>query len=144
MLTWLGYDVSDAHGMAEENGIPIAAVIRVSSDGQARAVGRAEKSSLEHQEERVADYISDRWGDSANVTWYRSIGSGMNFERKELLQLIQDILAGKYRGGFIVATDLTRIARFGHKLIEFIAARRWMPDHLHNGKRRSEPQRKFE
>ncbi|MAD81276.1 MAG: hypothetical protein CMJ50_10585 [Planctomycetaceae bacterium] len=121
VLSWLGI----CH--AEENGhdgqIPIAAVIRVSSDGQARRVGSSEKSSLEHQEQRVRSYINNRWGEKAKITWYKSVGSGMNFERKVFLQLIKDILDDKYRNGFIVATDPTRLARFAVQLISFLVNR---------------------
>ena len=60
-------------------------------------------------------------GREADVTWYRSVGSGLNFYRPELLALIEDILAGKFRGGFIVCTDFTRLARFGVRSLEKIA-----------------------
>jgi predicted site-specific integrase-resolvase len=120
VLAWLG--ICHAEEKSHDGQIPIAAVIRVSSDGQARRVGSSEKSSLEHQEERVQAFINNRWGEKAKVTWYKSIGSGMNFERKPFLQLIQHILSGKFNWGFIVATDFTRVCRFGIKLVKFLAA----------------------
>ncbi len=117
VLAWLGKSKAEEECAVDG----IAAVIRVSSDGQSRPQNGSDKSSLQHQEERVRTFIAKRFGPSVNVTWYRSIGSGLNFNRKELLALIQDLLAGKYRGGFVVAQDFTRVARFGHQLIEYIA-----------------------
>lgn len=121
VLEWLGIGQADEMG-SNGGGVPIACVIRVSSDGQNRRVGSSDKSSLEHQQERVQTYVNKRWGKQARTTWYKSVGSGMNFERREFLQLIQDILAGKFKGGFIVATDFTRICRFGIKMVEFLAS----------------------
>jgi len=120
VLEWLGIDI-EAEEKKGNVGVRIAAIVRVSTSGQNRKVGNSDKSSLEHQEGRVKEYIDERWGRTAKVTWYKSVGSGMNFERKEFLQLIQDVLAGKYRGGFILATDFTRVCRFGIKMVEFLA-----------------------
>jgi excisionase family DNA binding protein len=50
VLSWLGVEQEEVSICA---GIPIAAVIRVSSDNQARPTGGADKSSLQHQEDRV-------------------------------------------------------------------------------------------
>lgn len=121
VLSWLGQN-----NYAEENNggvqeIRIAACIRVSGDKQNRAVGSSDKSSLEHQEGRVKTYIQNRWGnDAAKVTWFKSVGSGMNFERREFLQLIEAILRGDFRGGFLVATTFGRVCRFGIKMIEHL------------------------
>ncbi|QDU31460.1 hypothetical protein ETAA8_66270 [Anatilimnocola aggregata] len=101
--------------------IPVAAIIRVSSAKQNTARGDSDKSSLEHQEERVATFIKVKWGNRADVTWYKSVGGGMDFNRPALVRLIGDIIAGKFRGGFLVAQDFTRICRFGVKLIEHLA-----------------------
>lgn len=101
--------------------IPVAAIIRVSSAKQNVAKGDSDKSSLEHQEQRVAAFIRDRWGNRAEVTWYKSVGGGLDFNRPALIRLIGDIVEGKFRGGFIVAQDFTRIARFAVQLIEHLA-----------------------
>lgn len=102
--------------------IPIAAVIRVSSHKQSTVKGEADKSSLEHQEERVASFIKEKFGNRASVSWFKSIGGGLDFNRKPLIALITQIIEGKFRGGFIVAQDFTRIARFAVQLIEHIAS----------------------
>jgi len=47
----------------------------------------------------------------------------MNFDRAEFLSLVSDILDGKFRGGFVVTTDVTRICRFGIRLFEFLCQR---------------------
>lgn len=122
VLSWLGI-VEQEEKVNGYGQIPVAAVIRVSSDGQNRRIGNSDKSSMEHQEGRVREYIRNRWGEKARVIWYRSVGSGMNFERKEFLRLIADILDGKFRGGFIIASDFTRVCRFGIKLVEFLASK---------------------
>lgn len=122
VLAWLGSDAErkSVDCGATDQPIPIAAVIRVSGDKQNRVQGSSDKSSLEHQEGRVSTYIQNRWGDSANVTWFKSVGSGMNFERREFLQLIEAILRGDFRGGFLVATTFDRVCRFGIKMVEHL------------------------
>ncbi|MCE9553041.1 MAG: recombinase family protein [Planctomycetes bacterium] len=120
VLAWLGqgdYAAKNEGGVQE---IRIAACIRVSGDKQNRAVGSSEKSSLEHQEGRVSDYIQNRWGSGAKVTWFKSVGSGMNFERREFLLLIEAILRGDFRGGFLVATTFDRICRFGLGMVSHL------------------------
>ncbi len=92
----------------------------MSSAGQNVAQGASDKSSLEHQRDRVLEYITNRWGSEATTTWYKSVGSGLNFERPAFLELVSDLLAGKYKGGYVVATDFTRICRFGIRLLEHI------------------------
>ena len=118
VLTWLGQDYAEEKGSDGE--IPIAAVVRVSSSNQNRRVGSSDKSSMEYQQDRVQTYINQRWDARTKVTWYKRVSSGMNFEAPEFLQLIGDILDGKFRGGVIVATDFTRVCRFGIKLVEHI------------------------
>ena len=84
----------------------IAAVVRVSSVGQSRpTTSTTDKSSLDHQKERVKTYIESRYP-GATVEWYVSVGSGLNFERPEFLRLIGDILAGKYKGGRVISFHL--------------------------------------
>ncbi len=119
---WLGNPsegvVSDIEPMGT---IPIAATIRVSSRQQSGKTGTEDKGSLQHQEDRVRSFIAQRFGNKAGVTWYKSVGSGMDFNRPALLRLCEDVLAGKYSGGYIVAQDFTRICRFGIKLVEHLA-----------------------
>ncbi|HEV7282224.1 MAG TPA: recombinase family protein [Pirellulaceae bacterium] len=108
--------------MGRPNSIPIACCIRVSSSEQTRAQGTSDKSSLQHQEDRVREYVQNRWGSAANCTWFRGAGvSGMNFDRDDLLSLIDALLAGKFRGGFVVASSPDRLARFGVRMLERIA-----------------------
>lgn len=101
--------------------IPIAAVIRVSSAKQGTARGESDKSSLEHQEQRIAAFIKQRFGNRSDVTWYRSIGGGLDWNRPALVKLIGDIVQGKFRNGWIIAQDFTRLARFGVQMIEHLA-----------------------
>lgn len=84
--------------------------------------GREREELLEHQEDRVREYVESRWGASACCTWFKGAGvSGMNFDREDLLGLIDALLAGKFRGGFVVASSPDRLARFGARMIERIA-----------------------
>ncbi len=53
-------------------------------------------------------------------TLYADIGSGLSFTRKSFLRLIDDVLAGKYRGGVILITYPERMARWGRELIQRI------------------------
>jgi len=76
---FLGENTDNVIGEDEQQGrfrIPVAAVIRVSSAKQNAARGESDKSSLEHQEQRVASFIKAKWGNRADVTWYKSVGGG--------------------------------------------------------------------
>lgn len=105
-----------------EGTIPIAIVARVSSRKQAKSQGNSDKSSLEHQIQRVESYVSDRWGVAAleRASRYYRCASGLNHEHPVLLQLVADILAGKFRGGYVVAQDDLRVMRFGIGLFQEI------------------------
>ena len=126
VLTWLGLSVerTDETGThPSANTVPLALVARVSSDKQARVSGEnANGSSLDHQIERVETFAREKWGAEPvkRAGKYYETGSGLNFERPRLIALVNDVLAGKYKGGFLVAHDITRIARFGRPLFELI------------------------
>lgn len=125
VLAWLGQADGTAKNEQEKSSglIPISAVIRVSTAKQGSASkkeGDDAKSSLELQEQRVAAYIRQRWGNRADVTWFKSIGSGLDFSRPAFLRMVEQILEGRFAGGFLVAQDFTRICRFGVKLIEHL------------------------
>lgn len=92
---------------------------RVSSRKQASKTGRAEKSSLEHQEERVRDFCK-RTHNRQPDEMILSVGSGMNFSRPEFLALLKRVVSGELRGATIVATDCTRVCRFGIELVEYL------------------------
>ena len=124
VLKWLGQSTDSIAGDQQQGKqpgiIPVAATIRVSSAKQSYAKGESDRSSLEHQETRVAQFIKQRFGNRASVTWYKSIGSGLDFNRPAFLRLVEDILEGKYAGGYVVAQDFTRVCRFGIRLIEHL------------------------
>ena len=104
--------IGDTPNEMRENGaIPIAVKIRVS--------GQSQKESLELQEQRVLAWVKDKFP-NAQITIYKSIGSGLNFARKPLIKLIGDILDGKFRGGYLVAENFNRVCRYGIQLIEKI------------------------
>ena len=50
--------------------------------------------------------------------WIEEIGGGLNFKRKKLLELINDILSGKVKT--LVVAHKDRLTRFGFDLIEYI------------------------
>lgn len=102
--------------------VPLALTGRVSSAGQNRAVGKSDKSSLDHQIDRVETYATERFGEEtvANASRYYRVASGLNFNCPILTRLVNDILSGKFRGGYIVCQDNLRILRFGMDLLELI------------------------
>jgi predicted site-specific integrase-resolvase len=119
---WLGVARDNIAADVEKPArVPVAATIRVSPHGQGARNTSSDKSSLEHQEERVRSFIAARFGQTAEVTWYNSVGSGLDFNRPAFLRLVEDVLAGKYSGGYIVAQDFTRVCRFGIRLVEHLA-----------------------
>lgn len=123
LLTWLGRDKQEEESGSSSTGmIPLALCVRVSSRGQDSAKGSSDKSSLDHQAERIQEFVKEKFGERVNVKWYRSVGSGLNYDRKELLELVDDILAGKLRGGYVISTDFTRLMRFGISILEKICS----------------------
>lgn len=108
------------HKEEEKTNTPIALVARVSSRQQSKVANgsKATGSSLAHQIERVETFCKERFGSLDNVTTYYGVGSGLNFDRPELLKLIDDIVSGKLKDGYIIATDFSRICRFGVRMIE--------------------------
>jgi len=115
-----------AHGLTpEEASSPVESkcgrligLARVSGRKQATPNGE-NKSSLEHQEERIRAYSREKY--NANLDeCILSVGSGLNFERKEFLELIERIITNQLRGATIIVTCPDRVCRFGRKLIEFL------------------------
>jgi predicted site-specific integrase-resolvase len=99
--------------------VPIAAVVRCSTSKQAQRDGD-NPSQLENQTERVRKFIQEKWSSAAEVTWYSRVASGLNFENETFLRLIEDILAGKFKNGYLVASTFDRVCRFGIRLVEHI------------------------
>lgn len=94
-------------------------VIRVSSRGQSKTVGASDKSSLDHQRDRIVAYCLEKYGREPDEI-ISSVGSGLNFDRVEFLQLIERITSGELKGSTLVATDFTRLCRFGVRMVEHL------------------------
>ena len=127
LLSFLGSpqtetEISDSEIKAGKTTIPIACCIRVSSFGQSKPSSTTvDKSSLEHQEERIRSYIAERFkGQNVSLSWFKRVSSGMVFDNACFLKMVEQILSGKFKGGYLLATDFTRVARFGIKLIEHL------------------------
>jgi len=97
----------------------LVGIIRVSSRSQSKTVGSSDKSSLDHQRERIVAYCLEKYGREPDEI-IESVGSGLNFDRPEFLGMIKRVVSGDLRGATIVATDFTRICRFGIRLVEFL------------------------
>jgi putative resolvase len=118
VLAWLGISSEGQDGMGTDGG-RLVGVVRVSSQGQATPTGSSDKSSLDHQKQRVNDFCLSTYGRGPDE-WNVSVGSGLNFDRPAFLALMEGITSGKYKGATLVATDFTRICRFGIKLVEHL------------------------
>lgn len=103
---------------APAGSVPVLLVARVSSEGQAKARGKSDKSDLDRQVNRLEKYTKERWGKSAHITKNVRVASGCNFQSKELHDLLKLIWSGKFRGGYLVATYFDRILRIGFELVE--------------------------
>lgn len=123
--------LSDHLGVTTPNGtngnsvVPLALVCRVSGSNQARKSSpTAECSSLEHQQKRVEEFAREKFGDEAlnNATKYYRVGGGLNHEHPILVQLISDILNGKFRNGYIICQDSIRLMRFGNGIFDQICS----------------------
>jgi len=99
----------------------LVGIIRVSSRGQSRAVGSSQKSSLDHQRERIVGYCLEKYEREPDEI-IESVGSGLNFDRVEFLQLIERITSEELRGATLVCTDFTRVCRFGIRMVEHLCS----------------------
>lgn len=123
VLAWLGVAAS---GQQQEEHIstktPIFICCRVSTDKQNALRGPAStESDLDRQLRRCEEYVDKRWGgENVAITRFVGVGSGLNFSRVQLLKMIEAILAGQCKGGFVVATYKDRVARFGVEMIDTI------------------------
>jgi predicted site-specific integrase-resolvase len=117
---YLGFDANENEG--EGGGVPIALVARVSTNKQAKARVAGGESDLDRQEARLHGWVQENHPD-ANVTLYSRTSSGMNYEDPTFLRLINDLLAGKYQGGLVVAVHPERICRFGLAMVREIVKR---------------------
>jgi len=121
LLRWMGQEEGVAGEKLTDGKIQIGAIVRVSSRGQNRATGNSKQSSLQHQKARLKKYIQGRWGKKANVVWYERVSSGMNFNCPVFLRMITHVTQGRFKGGYLVAENESRIARFSTNLIRFLA-----------------------
>jgi putative resolvase len=111
--------ISDDGSSRGNHVIPIAVVIRVSSKGQACGDG----SSYELQEQRLRDFVKEHFkGQRVELTFYKRVASGLNLENEVFLSLVNDVLAGKFNGGFVVAENPNRVARFAVSLFKHLCS----------------------
>ena len=75
-------------------------------------VSNPPKKYLEEQTNRIINYCTSKGIHVDKI--YSDIKSGMNFEREEFCQLIQDIVKGKIE--LIVIENKDRLCRFGYDL----------------------------
>jgi len=97
-----GLSLADVEKKSE--GKKVALLARVSSSKQGKgfdvAAGRTrngQASDLSRQVARLRAHAKEQYGTEG--TLYADIGSGLSFTRKNFLRLIDDVLAGEYRGG---------------------------------------------
>jgi len=78
-----------------------------------RVSSQAQKPDLEHQKSILEQYCQ-RQGIQVDE-WIMEIGGGMNFKRKQFLNLVDAILAGEVEQ--VVLAHQDRLARFGYSLL---------------------------
>lgn len=84
--------------------------------GYCRVSSNKQKDDLERQVENVSKYLISQGRPYEIIT---DIGSGINYNKKGLQNLIQQIDSGKVEKVVILYKD--RLIRFGFELIEYIA-----------------------
>jgi predicted site-specific integrase-resolvase len=95
----------------------VAAISRVSSQGQ--SVSRTEdgESDLARQKQRVREYIEENYP-GAKVTEFARVAGGLHFEDETLKKLCLAIMHGDFDVCVCLFHD--RLVRFGHPLISFM------------------------
>lgn len=112
---FLGYDeVSDI----VEAGIPICLCGRVSTPRQASRKATGE-SDLDRQTAKLRDWVTANHP-TARVTEYIAVRSGLNFSDKTFVRMLEDILNGKFRGGFLVCSHRDRVCRLSGDFLTLI------------------------
>ena len=117
------------NGEAVENnngGLKIALLARVSSykqgknfdcsNGQTKEGG--EESDLARQVDVLRKYAKEKYGKEGEL--YNDIGSGLNYDRRSFVRLLEEICQGKWSGGVVIATFKDRVCRYGFELVELI------------------------
>src|SRR5258706_1802078 len=78
-----------------------------------RVSSQAQKPDLAHQRHVLDEFCKQR---QMQVNeWIMEIGGGLNFQRKEVLRLVDAILDGQVERGGLAHQD--RLARFGYQLM---------------------------
>jgi predicted site-specific integrase-resolvase len=103
-------DVRAVLGVAAEKRLTVV-YCRVSSHGQ--------KDDLQSQIEAMEMYC--RAAGVAVDEWIKEVGGGMNFKRKQFLDLVDRIAAGEI--GRLIVAHQDRLMRFGFDLLDHIAKR---------------------
>ncbi len=113
------FGIRTNNGSHRGDRVPVALVARVSGNKQSKGFTKgSEDNDLARQTKRLEKFAEERWGDNAAISKYYGTGSGLNYERPEFIQLIGDILKGKFAGGYVVAQTFDRCCRFGIQLVK--------------------------
>lgn len=95
----------------------ILAYMRVSTNSQSKV--KEGKSQLLSQRKRVLDYIEKAYP-GETVVEYCETGSAMNYNRKQLTEMLESILSGECDGSTLVVEFRDRIFRHAIELLELI------------------------
>ena len=76
------------------------------------------ESDLERQVAQLKEYSQEKYGVAGEV--FSDIGSGLNYERKNFVRLLEEVCQGKWRGGTVIVTHKDRAMRFGFELLEIM------------------------
>jgi len=105
----------------------VALLARVSSDkqgkgwdtsGGARKVGSDNESDLERQVNQLRGYCRGKYGVEGSL--YSDIGSGLNYNRKNFVHLLEEVCRGNWKGGTVVVSHKDRAMRYGWELWEVV------------------------
>lgn len=112
LLRAMGRDTEEQGG--GNRGRLIIGVVRVSTEKEEQA------TSLARQREEIEAFAQKEYGKGVDV-WNERKASGLLFSHPKLLELIQGLTSGQWRGGVLIATYPDRILRQGRELIEHLA-----------------------
>lgn len=121
-------DVLEAIGLEDEKkeenvGRSILLYARVSGAKQGRNIKNDGDSDLQRQRDKLREYARKNFP-NGQVFEFVEIGSGMNYEKEKLQDLITQIVSGRHDGGVLLINYWDRLLRFGVELVQCICRAR--------------------
>ena len=93
---------------------------RVSTNDQAKGFSSGEESSLSRQIDRLKEFAKENYSVKPKLYW--DVGSGVNYQRKNFVKMMDQILSGKFDNATLLVEWKDRLSRFSVDFIQQVLA----------------------